>query len=213
MNYSDFMNFFSVARESFEKNLDYLSELDSVLGDGDHGISMLKGIRSAEEATKDKTFAGVSELLSTAGRALMKETGGSCGPLFATLFIQASMAAKGKDNLSTEDFAVIMEKSSLSISNLGKAHQGEKTMLDALIPAAESLRNSADNDLCTKEALKRSAEAAKNGAENTKNMLATKGRGRYQGEKSIGHIDPGAMSVCLIMEALYSACRDGVADT
>lgn len=202
MNLDQFLQFFAKAKSLFEDNLNELSRLDSVLGDGDHGVSMLKGFKCIEAEIEKQSFNSVSDLLMAAGRTLMKEIGGSCGPLFATIFMQGAMATKGKTDIGTEDFAVMMRKSSDMIMNIGKAKPGEKTMLDALVPAAEALEKCAAEGTDVAEALRISALAAKDGAENTKDMLATKGRGRYQGEKSLGNIDPGAASVSYIFEAL-----------
>lgn len=204
MNIQQFSQFFKLAKDCFETNLGELSRLDSVLGDGDHGISMLKGFQCIETTFEGKEFASISDMLMLAGRTLMKEIGGSCGPLFATIFMQGATAVKGKDTMETAEFAAMTRKSADMIMNLGKSKAGEKTMLDALIPAAESLEKSLAEGIDTAEALKLAAQAAEDGAEATKDMLATKGRGRYQGEKSLGHKDAGAVSVSYIMRTFAS---------
>ena len=195
MDLEQFIRFFHIAKDRFEANLGELSRLDSVLGDGDHGISMVKGFKGIEKELSEHTFSSISDLLGIAGRSLMKEIGGSCGPLFATVFLQGAAVAKGKQSMETADFAAMLRGGANSVMMLGKAKPGEKTMLDALIPAAESLEKSADEKLDTSRALALAAEAAERGAEETKNMLATKGRGRYQGEKSLGHMYAGATIV------------------
>ncbi|MDO5446037.1 MAG: dihydroxyacetone kinase subunit DhaL [Eubacteriales bacterium] len=204
MNLDDFYNFFSAAKQIFEENLNELCRLDSVLGDGDHGVSMLKGFKCIESDIQDRKYESISDLLFNAGKTMMKEIGGTCGPLFAAVFMQAGMAAKGKTEIGTEDLALIFRRASDAVMNLGKAKAGEKTMVDALLPAAESLEFSKTEGKNVREALTEAAEAAGRGAEATRNMLATKGRARYQGEKSIGAVDPGAMSVCFIFKALAS---------
>lgn len=201
MNLDEFLQFFANVKVIFEDNLSELSRLDSILGDGDHGVSMLKGFKCIETEIEKKTFNSVSDLLSVAGKTLMKEIGGSCGPLFATIFLQGAMVAKGKDEIGTADFAAMLRKSADMIMTIGKAQPGEKTMLDALIPAAEALEHCAAEGTEIAEALKISAKAAEDGAKKTKKMLATKGRGRYQGEKSLGNVDPGAKSVSYIIMA------------
>lgn len=205
MNLQQLLRFFELATDCFDSNLHELSRLDSVLGDGDHGQSMLKGFLCIQKEVAGKSFSSISELLSAAGRTMMREIGGTCGPLFATIFLQGALVSKDKETLETADFARMLRSSCDKIMALGKAKQGEKTMLDALVPAAENLESSADKDLDLAEALSRAAKAAKQGAEATKDMRATKGRGRYQGAQSIGHKDPGAVSVALILQSLANA--------
>lgn len=205
MNVQQLLRFFELAKDYFESYLHELSRLDSVLGDGDHGQSMLKGFLCIQKEVAGKSFGSISELFSVAGRTMMREIGGTCGPLFATIFLQGALVSKGKETLKTEDFARMLRSSCDKIMALGKAKQGEKTMLDALIPAAEDLESSAAKGLDLAEALSSAAKVAKQGAEATKDMRATKGRGRYQGEQSIGHKDPGAASVALIVQSLADA--------
>lgn len=205
MDLDRLIRFFHIAKDLFESNLNTLSQLDSALGDGDHGISMLKGFKGIEAVLSARTFSSLSELLSVAGRTFMKEVGGSCGPLFAAVFLQGAVAVNGKTSMETADFAAMLLGSVNSVMALGKAKPGEKTMLDALIPAAESLKKSAAENLDTSSALTLAAEAAARGAQETKDMLATKGRGRYQGKNSLGHLDAGAVSVSYLMRALAEA--------
>ena len=135
----------------------------------------------------------------------MREIGGSCGPLFAMIFIQGAQVAKGRSEMHTADLARMFSESGAKIMALGRSARGDKTMLDALLPAADVLEQCAETGVETVQALNKAAEAAMNGAKATEGMLATKGRGRYQGENSLGHMDPGAMSVALIVRTLAQA--------
>ena len=205
MNLGQFLRFFEMANQCFEANLNELSRLDSALGDGDHGMSMLKGFKCISAAIANKPFASISDLLSVAGRTLMREIGGSCGPLFAMIFIQGAQVAKDKAQMQTADLARMFGESGARIMALGKSARGDKTMLDALLPAADVLQQCAEEGVDAPQALARAADAAMDGAKATEDMLATKGRGRYQGENSLGHMDPGAMSVALILRTLAQA--------
>jgi len=204
MNNKQALEFFKKAKNVFADNLEELSRLDSLLGDGDHGVSMLKGFTSIEQSLEGKTFASISDLFMNAGRVLMSEIGGTCGPLFGTMFMSGATAFRGKDDVGTPEFAAMFTNAADGVMKLGRCKAGEKTMVDALVPAGESLKASEAAGEELKLALTKAYEAAKAGAEATKGMLSTKGRGRYQGEKSLGCQDPGATSVSLILYALVS---------
>jgi len=194
--------FFLLAAQGFEEALDELSRLDAAIGDGDHGVSMLKGFRSVSSAISVASFADIGAQWMEAGKILMKEIGGTCGPLFATIFIKGGMAARGKTELSAADFAKMVRDGCDGVRSMGKAAPGEKTMVDALEPASASLAAAAEKGLPVAEALRHAADQARAGAEATRSMRATRGRGRYQGENSIGHQDAGATSVAIIFGAL-----------
>jgi len=202
MNAAQSVKFFHDVKAVFEANLSELSHLDSLLGDGDHGISMLKGFTSIEQSMEHTKFPSVSDQFRNAGRVLMSEIGGTCGPLFAVIFMAGAAAFQNKEDITTSDFAVMFKGAADNVMKLGKCSAGDKTMVDAILPAAESLKKSSENGEDVKTALTKAYEAAKAGAEATRDMLATKGRGRYQGEKSLGCQDAGATSVSLILYAL-----------
>lgn len=202
MDLAQCKQFFFNARDLFEQHLDELSRLDSVLGDGDHGASMVKGFRAVVDTIGPKEYPNISALFMDAGMTFMRVVGGTCGPLFATLFTKGAAAFKDKDSLGTPEISAMFGDGNAAVQALGKSRPGDKTMVDALDETAKSLAESVETGLDLKDALPLAAKAAERGAEATKDMLATKGRGRYQGENSLGAKDAGATSVALIVEAL-----------
>lgn len=203
MNIERHIEFFVIAADKFEANLQYLSQLDSALGDGDHGASMLKGFSLAKEKIVQQRYNDVGALWVDAGGVIMKKIGGTCGPLFATILMKGGMLAKGVSDTDTAKLAAMIVAGSEGVRALGKATPGDKTMVDALAPAADAL--AAHENAPLVNALEMALRAARDGAQATRDMLAAKGRGRYQNENSRGHIDPGAVSVCIILEALLEA--------
>jgi len=192
-------------REVFERHLDLLTELDSVVGDGDHGLSMARGFRSVAEKLGEVEATHIGQVCATVGSTLVGTIGGVTGPIFGTMFLRWGREAEGAQALGTEDLARMCRAGLEGVQDLGKARVGDKTVVDALAPASEALTEAAQRGLPPAEALGLAAEAARTGAEGTKALRATKGRARYQGEKSIGHQDAGATSIALIFEALREA--------
>jgi dihydroxyacetone kinase-like protein len=143
-----------------------------------------------------------ADLLRTVGMTLAFKVGGAAGPLYGTAFMKASEAVKGKETLLLDDLLPMLEFAIEGIQLRGKAVRGEKTMLDALIPAKEALDQALAEGLAGDDALDAMIKAAEEGAEYTKTIIATKGRASYVGERSIGHMDPGAASSCLLLHAI-----------
>lgn len=189
---------------AFEKELEYLSRLDGALGDGDHGVSMVNGFRAAKEMIEIREYSDVGSIWLDAGKFIMSKTGGTCGPLFATFFTKGGMPAKGKPEADLDLLSKMVTAGCDGVMLLGKAVPGEKTMVDALKPAADALKTASEAGCDTVTALKQCLDAARAGTEATAGMLALKGRGRYQGENARNHIDPGAVSVTVIIEQLYN---------
>ena len=136
------------------------------------------------------------------GMTLLSKVGGASGPLYGTAYMQAGKVCAGKTELSAEDGKEIFEAVIAGIQKRGKAERGEKTMLDAIIPAYESYSTAIENGVSAEEALDIMCVAAEDGVEFTKTIIATKGRASYLGERSIGHQDPGATSATITMEAI-----------
>ena len=206
INISLMKKFFVDLKNKFEENLDELSALDAAIGDGDHGVTMLKGFRAAAEEASRGEYADINGLWSGAAKVLMKEAGGTCGPLFAAVFLKGGALANGMSEVGLDTLAKMFSAGNQGVKALGRASLGEKTMIDALEPAACALEKAAAEGLSLAEALQSAAKAAEEGAVSTKDMLATKGRGRYQGEKSLGHQDAGATSVAIIFKTLALLC-------
>jgi phosphoenolpyruvate---glycerone phosphotransferase subunit DhaL len=188
-----------------DENKGYLSELDATIGDGDHGINMSKGFKAVTEKLKEDDGVDIAGILKKTGMALVSTVGGASGPLYGTAFMKSSMSINGKTEIDIKDFSNMIKDALDGIKMRGKATAGEKTMIDALEPALEAINKGIEQGLESKEILKLAKEAAYNGVEYTKTIIATKGRASYLGERSIGHQDAGATSSALILETIYEA--------
>lgn len=187
-------------------NKDFLTELDREIGDADHGVNMARGFQAVlEKVPQDNDNIG--EVLKKTGMTLLSTVGGASGPLYGTAFMEAGKAAAGKESLEAGDVPVILNAVIAGIQKRGKAVRGEKTMLDALIPALESFTEKMEASSDLSEAMDAACAAARDGVEFTKTIRATKGRASYLGDRSIGHQDPGATSATLIMEAVRDFLR------
>lgn len=185
---------------------DYLVDLDRAIGDGDHGENMDRGFKAAVEALGQAEPASVAEVLKTVAKTLMSTVGGAAGPLYGTAFLRASKAAGGGE-LDAAGVVAIIEGALGGIQARGKATTGEKTMVDAWTPALDAARAAAESGADAVATLQAAATAAEAGAAATEPLRATKGRASYLGERSIGHLDPGAVSTSLILRA--AACAAG----
>ena len=190
---------------------DYLVDLDRAIGDGDHGENMDRGFKAAVEALGQAQPASVAEVLKTVAKTLMSTVGGAAGPLYGTAFLRASKAA-GDGELDGVGVAAVIAGALDGIQARGKATTSEKTMVDAWTPALEAARAAAESGSDPAAVLEAAATAAESGAAATEPMRATKGRASYLGERSIGHLDPGAVSTSLILRAAVRAAgEDGAA--
>ena len=187
---------------------DYLVDLDRAIGDGDHGENMDRGFRAAVEALSEAQPGSVAEVLKTVAKTLMSTVGGAAGPLYGTAFLRASKAAAGGD-LDGVGVVAVIEGALGGIQARGKATTGEKTMVDAWTPALEAARATAEAGGDAGVVLEAAATAAEAGAAATEPLRATKGRASYLGERSIGHLDPGAVSTSLILRAAARAATEG----
>lgn len=185
-----------------EQNRDYLTDLDRAIGDADHGINMAKGFRAVADKLQAAPPADPAAALKTVGMTLISTVGGASGPLYGTAFLRAAAAVAGKAELGGDDLLAVMEAALGGIKDRGKAELGDKTIVDALQPAAEAIRAGLQNGAPVAAVARQAAEAARKGAEGTKEYAARKGRASYLGERSIGHQDPGATSTTLMLEAL-----------
>ncbi len=186
---------------------DYLVDLDRAIGDGDHGENMDRGFKAAVEALEQAQPGSVAEVLKTVAKTLMSTVGGAAGPLYGTAFLRASKAA-GDGNLDGAGVAAVIAGALDGIQARGKATTGEKTMVDAWTPALEAARAAAESGSDPAAVLEAAATAAEAGAAATEPLRATKGRASYLGERSIGHLDPGAVSTSLILRAAARAAGE-----
>ena len=196
-----------LAAADIAEQRDYLVDLDRAIGDGDHGENMDRGFKAALEALGQAQPGSVAEVLKTVAKTLMSTVGGAAGPLYGTAFLRASKAA-GDGELDGAGVAAVIAGALDGIQARGKATTGEKTMVDAWTPALEAARAAAESDSDPVAVLEAAATAAEAGAAATEPMRATKGRASYLGERSIGHLDPGAVSTSLILRAAVRAAGE-----
>ena len=201
------LRWIELAAADVAEQRDYLVDLDRAIGDGDHGENMDRGFKAAVEALGQSQSASVAEVLKTVAKTLMSTVGGAAGPLYGTAFLRASKAA-GDGELDGAGVAAVIAGALEGIQARGKATTGEKTMVDAWTPALEAARAAAESGSDPAAVLEAAATAAESGATATEPMRATKGRASYLGERSIGHLDPGAVSTSLILRAAVRAADE-----
>ena len=201
------LRWIELAAADVAEQRDYLVDLDRAIGDGDHGENMDRGFKAAVEALGQAQPASVAEVLKTVAKTLMSTVGGAAGPLYGTAFLRASKAA-GDGDLDGAGVAAVIAGALDGIQARGKATTGEKTMVDAWTPALEAARAAAESGSDPAAVLEAAATAAEAGAAATEPMRATKGRASYLGERSIGHLDPGAVSTSLILRAAVRAAGE-----
>ncbi len=194
---------------TIKENKELLTDLDRAIGDGDHGLNMNKGFKSVIEKLEGVKDKDCGFILRTTAMALISSVGGASGPLYGTAFLNASKVVNGKMELSPEDIVAMFDESIKGIVMRGKAKKGEKTMLDALIPAQEELVKALDAGNSLSESFDRATKTAYEGVEYTKTIKATKGRASYLGERSIGHQDPGATSSYLMLKTIADILAEG----
>ena len=184
------------------ENAAYLTQLDSPIGDADHGVNMDRGFKAVRDKFPSMAEMDISTQLKTVGMTLVSTVGGASGPLYGTAFLRAGTAVAGKGELDTADIVAMLEAFLGGIVARGKANPGEKTMVDALTPAVNAAKQALAEGVTAKELALRATQAAEEGMKATVPLLATKGRASYLGERSIGHQDPGATSSWLILRSL-----------
>ena len=193
-----------------------LTQLDQAIGDGDHGINMDRGFTAIvamldAQATPNGDSSGqaVGGLLRQAGQTLIRTVGGASGPLYGTALLRAAAVYARAGQPSVADTVAAMKAAADGVGSLGRSTTGEKTMLDALVPAVTAAQAALDAGRDDRAVLAAAREAADAGAESTIPMLATKGRASYLGERSVGHQDPGATSAALLVGALADVIARG----
>jgi phosphoenolpyruvate---glycerone phosphotransferase subunit DhaL len=184
------------------ENSAFLTQLDAAIGDADHGSNMDRGFSAVSKKLASIEISDIGALLKTVGSTLVSTVGGASGPLYGTFFLRAGAATTGKVELTASDFTTMLAAAVEGIKTRGKAQQGEKTMLDALIPALEAAQKAQNEHIGFPQILELCSNAAEAGMKSTIPMLATKGRASYLGERSIDHQDPGATSSWLLLKAL-----------
>jgi len=197
----DAIDWIKACAKAMAENRDYLTQLDAAIGDADHGANMDRGFKAVMNKMADISDKDIGTIFKTVGMTLISTVGGAGGPLYGTFFLQAGMKTAGKMELSLSDWYAVLEAALNGVIMRGKAELGDKTMVDALTPAVNALKQAVDGGASITSGLMQSAEAAKQGMESTIPLVARKGRASYLGERSAGHQDPGSTSSYLILKA------------
>lgn len=188
-------------------NKGYLTDLDSAIGDADHGTNMDRGFRKVVEKLPEVEDKDIGTILKAVGMALMSTVGGASGPLYGTFYMQAGTSAASKEELSGSELAAMLEAGVQGVVKRGRAVLEDKTMIDAWDPALKALRSSLEQGSDLPEALDAATHAAEEGMKATIPLIARKGRASYLGERSRDHQDPGATSTFLIIQALRDVLK------
>ena len=195
--------------KAIQENAAYLSEVDGLIADGDHGINMNKGFTICAERISGQDI-GFSKAMNTLGRVLLMEIGGSMGPLYGTFFRNMAKEISEKEEVSLTDFKNMLKVGLQAIQQIGKAKRGDKTLIDAIEPAIESLEASIDKGESFSEALSAMKNAAHEGLLATKDLVAKIGRAARLGERSRGVLDAGAASSSIILGSMSDAIRENL---
>lgn len=182
-----------------KENQERLCKLDSFIGDGDHGTTIYRGFNAVEEAVKKETFSCPAEILQITGKELSLKMGGAIGPLLGAFF-QAGVKNIGNvSELGLKEFQIMFAEGLKKIQVLGGASEGDRTLVDALSSAVKVMNRALDEQKSLKDVFQEAKQAAEEGAENTKNLKAKKGRAKFLGEKSLGYVDAGAVTMAIII--------------
>lgn len=184
---------------------DYLTELDSAIGDADHGINMTRGMDAVVASLSEAPPGTVDRLLKGAGMTLVSTVGGAAGPLYGTFFLRCAAAVGSVPAVSASELGAALRAGAEGVVALGKAQRGDKTMVDALSPAVIAFEVAVEDGGSAARAAAAASSAAESGRDATMPMIARKGRASYLGERSAGHLDPGAASSALLFQALAEA--------
>jgi len=206
LSVADLQGLFAKLARTMAENFDLLTELDAAAGDGDLGITMTKGFVAASNAAQAYAEKDAGRLLLLSGMAIAKEAPSTLGTLIASGFMKAGKEIAGKEAISLADSTLLLSGFVRGIMDRGKCKPGEKTIVDALLPAVDALQ-AADPGESFSEAWHVALTAAEKGLESTKQMKAVHGRAAYQGENSIGKVDPGATVGVLLVRTIVAAVR------
>lgn len=181
-----------------------LSEADRAIGDGDHGVGMARGFEAVLKVLESEDFQDLKGFFTQMGMALITSVGGASGIIFGTWFVGAGKRLEGKVEFNNDALMIFLKDGLKAVQERGKAKSGDKTMVDVLISACSALDG--NENLSLRNVLKRVAQNAEEAAENTKSMVASVGRAKTLGKRSIGYVDPGALSASFILEFMYQFC-------
>ena len=207
VNKEDVLRWLDALQTLFLEKRQELTDLDSAVGDGDFGISLERGFTAVKTELSAKPPADLKAVFQNTATVLIKSMGGSSGPLLGTLFLRAGATVADKSELGPADVVALFQAGVEGMQQRGKAERGDKTMMDAWLPAVDAMRAAIEGGGGLTEVLDRGTAAAEAGAEATKTMSARKGRASYIGERSVGHPDPGAIAVHMMLKAAADAWR------
>jgi dihydroxyacetone kinase-like protein len=200
---ADLVAWLKTLQMTYRDHKGYLTELDSAIGDADHGINMDRGFTAVKAELDKGASQDPDAVLKTVAMTLIRTVGGASGPLYGTFFLRAGTACSGKSELGASDIVEMFEAGLMGVIQRGKAEPNDKTMVDALSPALEAMRQAQTARADLTEILRLATLAAEEGMKNTIPLQAKKGRASYLGERSIGHQDPGATSSFLLVQTAY----------
>jgi dihydroxyacetone kinase-like protein len=191
------------------ENAQFLTDLDAAIGDADHGINMDRGMTAVIGALDEAAPSDMSALCKQVGMTLVKSVGGASGPLYGTFFLRMAGALSAGDGVDAAEFAKGLRAGIEGVVQRGRAEAGDKTMFDALAPALDALDAALASGSGLAAALADATVAAEKGRDATEPMVARKGRASYLGQRSVGHVDPGATSAAMLIAAAASAFATG----
>jgi len=207
VNQQDVLRWLDTLHTLFLEKRQELTDLDSAVGDGDFGISLDRGFTAVKTELSAKPPADLKAVFQNTATVLIKSMGGSSGPLLGTLFLRAGATVADKTELGPADVVALFQAGVEGMQQRGKAERGDKTMMDAWLPAVDAMRDALEAGGGLAEVLDQGTAAAEAGAEATKSMSARKGRASYIGERSVGHPDPGAIAVHMMLRAAAEEWR------
>jgi len=190
-----------------DKQKEYLTQLDQAIGDGDHGINITRGLKEVINKIHQTAYDDIGKLFQDIGMTLVSKVGGASGPLYGTAFIKAGQVLKGKQGITISELGQALQESVNGIKLRGKSQVGDKTMLDVWEPVTKYIQQNG-NTLNIRNLI----SCAREQMENTKGLEAKKGRASFLGKRSIGHLDPGAVSSCLLFETLCSILPENLTE-
>lgn len=185
-----------------EAHKEYLTELDQPIGDSDHGINLARGFQAVSSRLPGMAGADIGTIFKNVGMTLVSTVGGASGPLYGTAFMRMGMTVGNTQELSMDGFLKGLESAVEGVKQRGHSTVEEATMLDAMVPALEAMKAAAADGKDPKAVLEAGCQASWAGAEHTKDLVATKGRASYVGERGLGHQDPGATSFSYLLDAV-----------
>ncbi len=193
--------------KTIQENKAYLGEVDGLIGDGDHGMNMNKGFTLFADRFAEEEF-GFSEGMEELGMILFNEIGGSMGPIYGTIFMSMAETLEDTEEIGISEFAGMLEAGLKNLQDIVEAQVGDKTLVDTLSPAVDTMKKAAEENRDFSEALSEMIRAAENGRDSTKDLVAKFGRSSRLGERSRGVLDAGSVSCCLLLTAMAESVQD-----